>query len=53
MSAPKLNEQARKAQAECLRNAGYGEDADLVATGTVDYDPEWLETLTPDGRGQS
>jgi hypothetical protein len=45
----RLSEQGRKAQAECLRSAGYADDARLVEQGMVDYDPEWLETLAPDG----
>jgi hypothetical protein len=43
-----LTEQALRAQAECLRAAGYGYDAEAVERGLVEFDPDWLETLQPD-----
>ena len=54
-----LNEQAVKAQAECLRRflgpaEGYSpeiseECARQVERGEVEYDPEWLESLASGG----
>lgn len=43
----KLNEQGRRAQAQCLRRAGYGADAELVEKGLVEFDADWLESLKP------
>jgi hypothetical protein len=40
---PELNDQARRAQEEALRDKGYGYDADAVRMGLVEYDPDWLE----------
>ena len=42
-----LNEQARKAQADCLRAKGYPRDAEYVEQGLVEFDPEALEMLEP------
>ena len=57
--AKRLNEQGRKAQAECLRKflgkagrwpADLVEDqAQRVERGDVEYDPDWLESIA-DGR---
>jgi hypothetical protein len=40
-----LNQQARAAQAACLRAKGYPDDARLVESGQVDLDPDALEML--------
>lgn len=51
MSKP-LNDQGRRAQAECLAAKGYPGDAAAVARGDVDYDADALEALDPnDGTG--
>jgi hypothetical protein len=42
-----LNQQARTAQAACLRAKGYPDDARLVESGQVDMDPDALELLDP------
>lgn len=54
MSKP-LNDQGRRAQAECLRRflgkaegmspEAVEESARQVERGDVEYDPEWLESL--------
>jgi hypothetical protein len=45
--APKLNEQGRNAQAECLRANGYPATARDVEAGLVEFDPGHLEMLQP------
>jgi len=40
-----MNEQALKAQADCLREKGWPETADAVERGWVEFDPGALECL--------
>jgi hypothetical protein len=40
-----LTQQARTAQAACLRAKGWDDDARLVESGQVDFDPTALEML--------
>jgi hypothetical protein len=44
---PQLNDQGRRAQAECLRARGYEAEARQVEAGQVEYDPQALEMLDP------
>jgi hypothetical protein len=40
-----LNEQALRAQAECLQAKGWDETADAVELGWVEFDPGALECM--------
>ena len=42
-----LNSQALQAQAACRRAKGYEEDAQAVANGLGEFDPDALEALEP------